>query len=408
MRANNSVGRIILYGAVVDVPDRPSYGLKHYVRRFVDKTAFRLGYVHRLDYRNHLDGHTHNRGDHSIIVAMKQRIRAIERTRCIVAVQWGRLEAAGLTSRDKVLICGSGYFFPDQKGRLPDRIFSDYRAIETSGCEVHFVGVGYNRILAWRSLDEQLLLSESRQMLRKMLDRAATLTVRDGNTKRVLSNFTNRSIRVVGDPALFIEAPALAVRGVKERCQPRVGLNVPFHGPQSTMWVRKNLRQFVGAIKRIETLTGCRFTYFVHYDTELLIADILRSQGIRLDVVNLISDRLPREYAGVDVHIGGMLHSCILATAAGVPSVGLAYDEKHYGFFDLMQRPEFCLNANQFDEGELVDKTIELLADESGEARSLAGRRRDLSIEFDSQLRAVMFASPSLAKMEEQEGVSIL
>lgn len=395
VNARRSKGRYILYGAVVDVSERTSLGVKAYIKRFIDKTAFRIGYVDRIDYRNHQDRHAYNRGDHSIIVAMAQRIREMDESSRIVAVQWGELKAAKLTKADKVLICGSGYFFPNSRGEFPQRLFSDLRAIQESGSELHYIGVGYNYLLAWDSLDKRTLPVESRQLLTGLLDRAITLTVRDGNTKKFLSNFTKKSIKVIGDPALFIDSPpALGpARGMRRR--PRVGINIPFHGPQSMEWMKKNLRHFIAAMKRLQRLTKCDFTYFVHYDSELLISEIIRSRWIRMDVVNVGAAKLPHEYAKMDMHIGGMLHSCIIATAAHVPSIGLAYDEKHFGFFELMGRSKYCLNANNFDAGELVEVSVELLKDVSSEVDGIINKKQNLSCAFDSALRSALMPQSS-------------
>lgn len=392
MKFGNFRGRYILYGAVVDVPDSFSYGVKHSIKRFVDKSAFRFGYVERIDYRNHQDGGAYNRGDHSIIVSMTQRIGALDANGRIAAVQWGGLESAGLESADKVLICGSGYFFPDAMGRLPQRMFSDLRAIEAAGCELHFIGAGYNRLLAWDRLKDEALSVEACQLLRQLLESASTITVRDDNTRNFLLGFVEKNVDVIGDPALFIESPIGSVDFPGGDAPLRVGLNVPFHGPQSTAWVRKNLSHFIEVLKKIQRQTRCQFSYFVHYDSELLIVDILRSYGVRLDVVNVVADKLSREYAKMDMHIGGMLHSCIIATAAGVPSIGLAYDEKHFGFFSLMGRSRYCMDAKLFRAEELFEKVLALWKNLPEEKESMNARRRELSRVFDDTLRKVMFS----------------
>ncbi|WP_367066194.1 polysaccharide pyruvyl transferase family protein [Oryzisolibacter sp. LB2S] len=389
----DSEGRYILYGAVVDVPDSFSYGVKHSIKRFVDKSAFRFGYVDRIDYRNYQDGRAYNRGDHSIIVSMAQRIGALDADGRIVAVQWGGLESAKLESTDKVLICGSGYFFPDAIGRLPQRMFSDLRAIEAAGCELHFIGAGYNRLLAWERSGARGLSVESCHLLRRLLERASTISVRDDNTKIFLSGLVDKNISVIGDPALFIDSPISVADYFGGGVPSRIGLNIPFHGPQSTAWVKKNFRQFIDAVREIQKLTKCEFVYFVHYDSELLIADILRSYGVRLDVVNAVADRLSCEYAKIDMHIGGMLHSCIIAAAAGVPSVGLAYDEKHFGFFSLMGRFRYCLDARLFRSEKLIERALELWRDLPGERSRMNARRCELFRVFDSTLRKVMFSS---------------
>lgn len=392
-RRKHQKGRYIIYGAAVDVIERSSFELKLWVKRVLGRTAFRAGRVDWIDYRYHLSPHAYNRGDHAIVVAMDQRLKEIDKSSRIVAIQWGELGAANLTKYDKVLVCGSGYFFPNSNGELPQRISDDLRVIKKSGSELHFVGVGYNHLLAWRDSDGDSLSVDSRNLLVELLGCAGILTVRDSNTKKFLSKFTGKDIKVIGDPALFIDcSPDLDVVGAG-RSRPRVGINIPFHGPQSTRWVKKNLHQFIGAIKRLQEFVDCEFTYFVHYDTELLISEIIRAHGIRIDLINVGAARLPSEYAKMDMHIGGMLHSCILASAACVPSIGLAYDEKHFGFFDLMGRSKYCLSSSPFSPERLVEVSRCLLEDVANERRKIDTRKQELFFSFEAVLREVAFSS---------------
>ena len=68
---------------------------------------------------------------------------------------------------------------------------------------------------------------------------------------------------------------------------------------------------------------------------------------------------LQATYAGLDMHVGGMLHSCILACSVGTPCVALAYDVKHAGFFDLMGIPELCIPATPFDSGKMLHACLQ-------------------------------------------------
>ena len=87
---------------------------------------------------------------------------------------------------------------------------------------------------------------------------------------------------------------------------------------------------------------------------------------------------LAAEYGNLDLHIGGMLHSCILATSAGTPCLGLAYDIKHQGFFDLMGLSEHCLSAFHFDPDQLYVRALALLADPAPVRAQISARRDTL------------------------------
>ena len=57
-----------------------------------------------------------------------------------------------------------------------------------------------------------------------------------------------------------------------------------------------------------------------------------------------------------------MLHSCIFSHSVGTPAIGLAYDIKHIGFFNLFESPENCISAFDFDADLLLQRSLELLS----------------------------------------------
>jgi len=390
MTASQESTRYVLYGAVANKPVPAAPTTKERVKQLLDRLAFRLGYKGRLNYKNYAAPCTYNRGDHSIIVATAQHLRQLDPLANIATVNWEDWGAIDLRNTDKVLVCGSGYFFPNADGLFPKRLHQDLQAIERSRAELHFLGVGYNYLLDWRPSRESRLPQKSVDLLQRLLASAVTLTVRDDNTRQFLSRYTNRDIAVIGDPALFLEAPAPANNDHPKGAKPKIGINIPFHGYEPTEWIKKYLGEFVATLKKLQQATNGEFTYFVHYDSEVLVAALMQDQGLSLSVANTDAAHLPAEYAKMDLHIGGMLHSCIIATAAGTPSIGLAYDEKHFGFFDLMGRSEYCLRANPFNAAQLLQGAVDLLKDTPNERRKIAQRRGALELLLLQTLRQIM------------------
>lgn len=389
MNAYQESARYVLYGAVANKPGPSASDTKARMKNLLDRVAFRLGYKAKLNYKNYETPYTYNRGDHSIIVATAQQLKKLNPGGPIVTVNWEQLSAIGLSSTDKVLVCGSGYFFPNPEGVFPKRLHQDLLAIEQSGAELHFLGVGYNYLLDWRPSRESQLPKESVDLLQRLLARAVTLTVRDENTRQFLSRYTNRDIAVIGDPALFLEAPTSAGTDHPKGAKPKIGINIPFHGYEPTEWIKKYLGEFVTTLRKLQQATACEFTYFVHYDSEVLVAALIRDQGLSLSVVNTDAAHLPAEYAKMDLHIGGMLHSCIIATAAGTPCIGLAYDEKHFGFFDLMGRGEYCLRANPIRFDTLLQKSVDALQNATRERTKINTRRQELLAKFQWTLSSI-------------------
>ncbi len=389
MNASQENARYFLYGAVATKPSQPTSDTKAWMKNILDRIAFRLGYKAKLNYKNYEAPYTYNRGDHSIIVATTQQLKRLNPQANIMAVNWEDLNSSRLSSADKVLVCGSGYFFPNPEGVFPRRLHQDLQAIEQSGAELHFLGVGYNYLLDWRPSRESRLPKESVDLLRRLLTRAATVTVRDENTRKFLANYTDRDIAVIGDPALFLDTRSPVHPEDFRSAKPRIGINIPFHGYEPTEWIKKYLEEFVATLKKLQQATACEFTYFVHYDSEVLIAALIKDQGLAIALVNTNAAQLPDEYAKMDLHIGGMLHSCIIATAAGTPCIGLAYDEKHFGFFELMERGEYCLRANPINFDVLLQKSLEILQNATREQFKINARRRELMAKFLQTLNSI-------------------
>lgn len=390
MNASRESARYVLYGAVANKPAPSAPDTKERMKYLLDRIAFRLGYKAKLNYKNYTAPYTYNRGDHSIIVATAQHLRKLDPPADITTVNWEDLSAIDLRNTDKVLVCGSGYFFPNPDGVFPKRLHQDLQVIELSGAELHFLGVGYNYLLDWRPSSEAQLPKESIDLLQRLLARAVTLTVRDDNTRQFLARYTDRDIAVIGDPALFLECTSAAGTDHGRGEKPRIGVNIPFHGHEPTEWIKRYLKEFVATLKELQQATSCEFTYFVHFDSEVLVAALMRDQGLRLSVVNTEAAQLPAEYAKMDLHIGGMLHSCIIATAAGVPCIGLAYDEKHFGFFDLIGRGEYCLRANPIRFDTLLQKSIDILQNATSERTKINARRQELLGKFQQTLSRIV------------------
>lgn len=88
---------------------------------------------------------------------------------------------------------------------------------------------------------------------------------------------------------------------------------------------------------------------------------MLALKNIRTEIIDGEPGSLVRGYAGLDLHIGGMLHSCILAHSVDTPAIALAYDIKHSGFMDLFGLMGNCLPSPELTLQALIERVRELL-----------------------------------------------
>lgn len=381
--------KIGLYGAAaVSMPKEKKVPLKTKTRAIRDQLMLRGGFPIWLDYRNYLTEATYNRGDKAIIDAMEVKLASLTSLKNIIRINWDQISKARLTPNDKLLICGSGYIFPNKKGQLPARIFRDAAEIIHKKLELHLIGAGLNHLIDWNNPDIKLE-SDSEKLLAQLLEHAQTVTVRDSASARFLQRYTRKDVKIIGDPALYLTTPAgsAANRGYRRH---KIGLSVPFHGIEPTIWIKKNFSNLAGYLKRLKHSTSSEIHYFIHYDTEVTIAKALASMGAVDTIIDGSTTELMAAYGDLDFHVGGMLHSCILATAAGTPSIGLAYDIKHHGFFELMNRSSYCINASSIQFQDLEFLSLQLAENLQTEQSAIASRVSELTKVFDSTLVSIM------------------
>lgn len=109
----------------------------------------------------------------------------------------------------------------------------------------------------------------------------------------------------------------------------------------------------------------------------------MQDQGVRLTQAIGSVQTLLDAYQQMDFHIGSMLHSCILSASVGTPCIGLAYDIKHQGFFDLLGEPDLCLPADPFDPERLMAACERVMRQNEAIRAQINARRGGLKVESD-------------------------
>jgi len=279
-----------------------------------------------------------------------------------------------------------------------------------------FFGVGLNRP-GQTDLDAPVSLHpDDAALVTQLLDYAQAVSVCDTGTQAALVPLTSKPIHLISDPALhFFHAIGIqtpAAKTCSANTPPVIGVNFSFHGEHSNALLKKNLEGYCTVLLKLQKETSAEFRYFVHYATENIVPKLLAQRGVNIKKVPEGTHRagagdtprskstfrtadtatLAREYAKLDLHIGGMLHSCILATSAGTPCIALAYDIKHQGFFGLMGLPENCLSAANFNPNALYARAMDLLANPAPVCTQIAIRRDQLQMETHAFLKTCFAA----------------
>ncbi len=312
----------------------PVAWLRNRARRALDMWG--IGAPHFSTWQ---DAQNTNRGDSAIRIASLQLLRqAFGGEVQVEAIGWDEVLAVDPARVGAFVLGGGGYVGLHAGGRLAARVARDVDWLrEIRGPVVSFAP-GVNRALEDGGAD---LDDDARATLAELLGRLALSSARDANSCRVLDLVAPGRTTLLADPALFLDAPAAPT--VRDADVLTVGLNLAFHGHEAGAKMPARLRDMVAAARALARQQPCRFVYFVHEQPERLIPHLLRRAGVPARVVDAGPMEMLAEYRKLDVHVCQMLHSSVLAFAAGVPAVALAYDVKNAGLFELMGLPEFCL-----------------------------------------------------------------
>lgn len=286
-----------------------------------------------------------NRGDAGIRIASRALIeQAFGGHAQVIELGWADFDEAAVdrlnAQADLFVVGGGGYYFCDQAGRLTPRIARDAKLLARLDCPVVSLCPGMNRNLG--AGGEVVLHPDSLPDMKALLEQLDLSSVRDQVTRWALAAVDGGRAEALADPALFLAPQGNPRRG--DYGSLWVGLNLAFHGPHSTAHLHRMVDLVVQVAQRLLSRRHCRFFYFVHSDAERLIPRLLERAGLSIQVIDAAPPEMVAHYGLLDVHLAEMLHSVILSSNAGVPSVSLAYDVKHQGFAEMMGQEQWCLS----------------------------------------------------------------
>lgn len=226
-------------------------------------------------------------------------------------------ECAAILAADVVALGGGGLLVDCGRGSVYNYLFP-IRLAQMLGRRTGAIGVGA----------EHLVEKESIEMTRRVLSGMDFLSTRDAKSAELLKSIgVQRDISLVADPALLVPSRNGAPAG-----GPRRILYVPcaYRGPAERLdaWGR-NCRELTNALAALE---GASVTVAAFSPSEKAFIDEHLRKGCEAVAAFHPSVPSPQEAARLvaqsTVVVGEKLHSLILAAAAGVPFVALAYMDK--------------------------------------------------------------------------------
>jgi polysaccharide pyruvyl transferase WcaK-like protein len=317
----------------------------------------------------HVHFRTHgNVGDAAVVLAIRQLVDA-----AVPGVRWSARPMqllrgapdpgvlAFVNAHDLVIVGGGGFC---SRFALP----LDAGLLAGITAPLVLFGVGYNRNAGDPPLDDA-----QRASLAAIGHQARLVSVRDGATGALFAAL-GRDAVLTGDPAVFLRPQR--PWWPRRRRRPRaIGVNLAAHGWTGQAAGLAGVVDAVAAALRALAADGdTECFYLQHTRAEDAVLRRLARELPGLRRCRYAAPGLAWTYGQLDLVVSMMLHSTLLAFAAGVPVVNVAYDDKNTAFFADLGRPERSLPAATVTAAALVTACRAALAAPRDREQALRAR----------------------------------
>ncbi|MGH7577497.1 MAG: polysaccharide pyruvyl transferase family protein [Longimicrobiales bacterium] len=305
-------------------------------------------------------------------------------------------------ARQDLVIIGSGGLFQDDDSRAKMPYWAAkiaaLRAV-TPRIAGHAIGAG------------PLRHPESRLTARVACGLLESMTVRDEFARAWLSDCTGRSLELVPDPAFMLPpAPRAVADDLLRRLgfspgRPIIGVAVRGwfhrrggfvpHKTRSALGLARGegraamdglLDRLAATLRRLARRLDASILLLPTYparhegDEDACVRLAARLDGVKAERAVLDDPRLYKAVMGrLSLVISARMHPLILAAGMGVPIVGLAYNGKFSGLFQLLGLPERLLWLDRFREPEQAPLLEAMALDAMQDATDLAVRAEQLA-----------------------------
>ncbi len=243
----------------------------------------------------------------------------------------GLSEVLKAVAGSDAVIIGPGGILHNARGfgnRHRDRGLAYYDAITARaaqrGVPVGVIGIGVGPLIG----------SAARRLTRRILDRCATISVRDDNSRQILSDLGVAHVGVIPDLAV------VASEHSRQR-PPQQGATLgvcirPWINGVETRRISRSVASAIDLLAgagQVTNIVGMPLSASPiealddRWPTALVLDAVTGSVTRSLSKITDLND-VERGFADLDVMVSMRLHGVILARNVGTPSVGIVYDDK--------------------------------------------------------------------------------
>jgi len=297
-----------------------------------------------------------NKGDRGIVLAVQEQLRAVFPQAKIsdfpveVLKNFDQSAVKKINQTDLIIFGGGGIFY---RYFLP---FSQ-AAIKALIPPLVIYGVGYIR-----EVGAPPLKKEDRESIQQLVSRAALVGVRENYTKRFLvrNGSSAAKIKVIGDPALILQAVAPSGIGKVPKSGLKIGLNLNYSGWLGFgRWRQDILSAYRETAELFQKKHHAQIYYLQHHPGEAAIYPELKIKNLK--VINLSPADQKGFYGQLDLVIGMMLHVGVMAAGALTPEINVAYDIRNRNFARFIGCPELVVELSDLRRGRLLQRARQVL-----------------------------------------------
>jgi len=262
-------------------------------------------------------------------------------------------------------------------GGLYSKFFLPMNAQVIKSIEMPIVlyGIGYIRNLGDKELTKEQIESV------RLLNACAKLTsVRDEYTCKFLSDLGISDVHVIGDPAIFLDSEKTS-QVVLDESKIKIGINVACHYwklyPQ---YLHKTIDEYTKVCKFLIEHLNAEIVYLAHHPDEHHVVEVMRKKKLPLKVVDTSPNpyKMKFIYGKLDLVIGMMMHSTVLAFGSGAPIVNVAYDAKNYNFMEFICQKDKVIDVRNADLEKIKEVSLRTLDDSKNIKRDFRALKRKL------------------------------
>ncbi len=294
----------------------------------------------------------YNIGEIAIACSIKDMLHSRLKPFTYTPAEVGELEKPQTTEfietinqHDICVIGGGGlyskFFFP-----------MDAQVIKSIEIPIVLYGVGYLRNLGDKELTEEQIESV------RLLNAYAELTsVRDEYTCKFLRDLGVSDVHVIGDPAIFLGSEETNQVALDDN-KIQIGVNVACHyWALYPKYLHRTIDEYVKACKFLIKHLNAEIVYLLHHSDEHHVVEVMRKKKLPLKVVDTAPNpyKMKFIYSKLDLVIGMMMHSTVLAFGSGVPIVNVAYDAKNYNFMEFIGQKDKVIDVRETNSKKISD-----------------------------------------------------